>query len=167
MKPITVDMPYPSIKDLKKDVKSAYIIAPSYTGLKSEITAILQYVYHAHFFAACGEEKTAETLEQIAMAEMKHLEVLGETILTLGVKPVYAINDGFNYNYYNTSMIKCGTSPKIMLLEDIEGELNAIATYEEQIKKLCNDDVKAIIARIKLDEELHVLVLKGILSDYS
>ena len=48
-----------------------------------------------------------------------------------------------------------------MLMDDISGELIAIRNYEEILKRLCNEDVAAVISRIKMDEELHIRVLKA------
>ena len=47
-----------------------------------------------------------------------------------------------------------------MLMDDINGELRAIADYDKILAELNNERVAAIIKRIKLDEELHVKVLR-------
>ena len=47
-----------------------------------------------------------------------------------------------------------------MLMDDINGELAAIAEYDRIIGELRNERVSAIIKRIKLDEELHVKILR-------
>ena len=36
----------------------------------------------------------------------------------------------------------------------------AISDYTKMINEICNEQVTAVLSRIKLDEELHVLVLK-------
>lgn len=46
MKPLICDLPYPSTDNLQTDVKSGQIISFAYASLKSELTAILQYLYH-------------------------------------------------------------------------------------------------------------------------
>ena len=45
-------------------------------------------------------------------------------------------------------------------MDSISGEMLAIKDYSEIEKRLSNEKVAAIIARIRLDEELHVKVLK-------
>ena len=45
-------------------------------------------------------------------------------------------------------------------MDDICAEVGAIKLYDEMLDKLKNDKVGAIIKRIKLDEELHIKVLK-------
>ena len=46
-----------------------------------------------------------------------------------------------------------------MLLDDIAGEMNAIADYKRMLSLLKNEDVAALIERIVLDEELHLAKL--------
>ena len=43
--------------------------------------------------------------------------------------------------------------------------MQAIYTYEEMIRKLKDEKVSAIIARIVLDEKLHLETLKNILRE--
>ena len=161
-----MDLPYPSVLDLQKDTLSAEIIYPAYAGLHGEITATLQYVYHALFFRKANDAKTAELLTGIAVTEMHHQEMLGETILNLGLKPIYKL-PSFDGGYYNTAFVSKSTTAQKMLLDDITGEMNAIREYSEMESRLKNEKVAAIIARIKMDEELHVLKLKQALKEYS
>ena len=53
-----------------------------------------------------------------------------------------------------------------MLLDDISGEITAINSYKDMEKKL-PENVAAIIARIRLDEELHVKALKSLMEKLS
>lgn len=163
MKPLKVDIPYPPLNQIERDEKSAYIISPAYSGLHSELKAILQYVYHAQFFndERFLEYKTA--LINIAICEMEHLNILGELLLKLGADPIYTLRAFDKYNFFTTSCIAQSKTPEKMLLDDISGELSAINTYTEIIDKIKNERVSAIITRIRLDEELHVKVLKELL----
>ncbi|MBO5286479.1 MAG: hypothetical protein J6B16_06245 [Clostridia bacterium] len=163
MKPLKVDIPYPPLNQIERDEKSAYIISPAYSGLHSELKAILQYVYHAQFFndERFLEYKTA--LINIAICEMEHLNILGELLLKLGADPIYTLRAFDKYNFFTTSCIAQSKTPEKMLLDDISGELSAINAYTEIIDKIKNERVSAIITRIRLDEELHVKVLKELL----
>ena len=51
MSGLQVDLPYPSTTDFMRDECSVRIISPAYAGGASEMTAILQYIYHAVHFA--------------------------------------------------------------------------------------------------------------------
>lgn len=166
MEGVKVDLPYPSVSGIENDIKSAEIIFPAYAGLHGELSAILQYIYHALFFKKENDEKTAELLTAIAITEMHHLDILGETILALGVKPIYKV-PSFEGGYYNTFYVSQSTTSQKMLLDDITAEMNAVREYSLMAEKLRNEKVAAIITRIKMDEELHVLKLKEALNKYS
>ncbi len=160
LKPLKIELPYPDLEKIKPCKQTACIIAPAYAGLHGEITATLQYVYHRFNFLQEQDEETAELLMRIALSEMEHVEILGNTLIKLGVKPVYSLSPPYKYNFYNTSMVSYSNTPQKMLLDDISDELSAIVMYEEIIKRLCDESVQAVISRIILDEQLHVRALK-------
>lgn len=165
MKPLICDLPYPSTEYLVKDVRSGQIISFAYATLKSELTAILQYTYH-HFYFNGVNDDFADTLMSIAVAEMKHLDILGEAMLKLGVDPKY-VQCPNSRTYFNTSTVSQSKIPEKMLMDDIAGELEAIATYKKMLFVLENEQVEAIIQRIVMDEELHLETLKKMLETYS
>ena len=56
MSGLQVDLPYPSTTDFMRDECSVRIISPAYAGGASEMTAILQYIYHAVHFDCAGNK---------------------------------------------------------------------------------------------------------------
>lgn len=162
MKPLICDLPYPSVDSLTCDVRSGQIISFAYAAQYGELTATLQYTYH-HFHFGLTDGETADTLMSIAVAEMKHLDILGESMLRLGVNPLY-VQYPNSCTYYNTSGVSKSTAPQKMLMDDIQGELEAIANYKKMLFVLRNEQVEAIIQRIILDEELHLATLKQLLA---
>ena len=165
MKPLICDLPYPSTDTLTKDVRSGQIISFAYATLRGELTATLQYVYH-HFYFDEIEKTDAEILMAIAKAEMIHIDILGTAMLKLGVSPKYVQVPCTN-NFFNTSTVSQSTTPQKMLMDDIQGEMNAIADYEKMLFILKNEQVEAIIQRIILDEQLHLEKLKEMLTKYA
>ena len=165
MKPLICDLPYPSTDTLTTDVRSGQIISFAYATLHGELTAILQYVYH-HFYFGEIEQNDAEILMAIAKAEMMHLDILGTAMLRLGISPKY-VQMPNTCNYYNTCTVSQSTTPAKMLMDDIQGEMNAIADYQKMLFILKNEQVEAIIQRIILDEQLHLAKLKEMLEKYS
>lgn len=165
MKPLICDLPYPSIDNLTEDIRSGNIISFAYATLRGEITATLQYTYH-HFYMEKTNEKNAELLMRIGIAEMKHIDILGSAMLKLGVDPKY-VQCPNSQVYYNTSVVSQATIPSKMLMDDIQGEMNAIADYQKMLFVLKNEQVEAIIQRIILDEQLHLETLKNMLETYS
>ncbi len=165
MKPLSADIPFPSTDNLQRDVKSGKIISFAFATQQGELSAILQYVYHSLHLAPLNKQH-AETLVAIALSEMHHLHVLGETMLALGVNPRYVQYPESNC-YYNTGCVSQSTTPQKMLMDDIQGELNAIAEYKKMLFVLNNENVAAIIQRIIIDEQLHLETLKNMLAEIS
>lgn len=161
MKPIQLDLPYPPLDCIGCDLQSAKIIFPAYTSAHSELTAILQYIYHSFRFGCKCDRETADILVGIAIAEMHHFDILGEMLLRLGVDPVYTTGlPATPFNFYSTCAVSYSKSVRKMLMDDLSGEIYAAESYDKMLCKLCNEDVAAVIARIKMDEELHVQILK-------
>lgn len=158
MKPLSTDLPYPSMDGITCDLESARIVSPAYAGRASELTAILTYVYHSVIFGNKDMEEYAKTIEAIAISEMHHLDILANMLYKLGVDPIYATYP-CRVNY-NTCFLRYSKTPRKMLLDDIEGEMQAIRDYECMLEKLTNEDVAVVIQRIIMDEKLHVKVLK-------
>ncbi len=165
MKPLVLDLPYPSADELTTDVRSGNILSFAYATLKGELAAVLQYVYH-HFYFDNIEKEIADALMSVAFAEMKHIDILGKAMLKLGVSPRYVQCPNTNA-FFNTSQVSKATSPAKMLMDDVQSELNAIADYQKMLFVLKNEQVAAIIQRILLDEQLHLETFKNLLEKYS
>ncbi len=162
MKPLVVDIPYPSLKNITEDKRSAYVISPAYSGLNGELNAILSYEYHSQFFNKLNMPEFKETVQRIAVAEMEHLEILGELLIKLGANPVYTLRAFDKYDFYNTSNVSESNVPEKMILDEIAAEINTVNDYCE-MEKVLPENVSAVIKRIKLDEELHIKALKELM----
>ena len=165
-KPIRVDEPYPTTEGVCPDAYSLRIISPAYATSEGELNAILQYIYHSFFFDKKGYGEIADVLKGIAIAEMRHLDLLGETVLALGAAPVYSQYPACPFNFYSTKYVSYACSLKNMLEDDILGERRAIAAYKKMLRSLKSEQVKAIIARILADEVLHLEKLESILAEF-
>lgn len=164
--PIRVNEPYPTADNISPDAYSLRIISPAYATFDGELNAILQYVYHSFFFGKKGYGEIADVLKGMAIAEMCHLNLLGETILALGASPVYSQYPSNPFNFYSTKYVAYSRSLKNMLEDDILGERRAIAAYQKMLRSLKNEQVKAIISRILADEVLHLEKLQIILAEF-
>jgi len=165
MQGLQADLPYPETSGIGEDLSSARIISPAYADRGSEMTAILQYVFQAIVLKKQGYEEYSKTLENIAVAEMHHLEILGSLLYELGVLPVYSSCPPRKFDFYSTGAVSYASDVQKMILDDILGETQAIYTYEAMVRKLKNEKVSAIIERIVLDEKLHLETLKNILRE--
>lgn len=160
MKPMTEDLPYPDLSALTADYKNAQIIMPAYADAESEMTAVLQYIFQSINFDVAGNARFATTLEEIAIAEMKHLDLLGEALLRMGVSPVYVRRPPNKCDYYSTCNVNYATQTAAMLAADIAAETEAIRSYEQMLCKITNPTLNALISRIVLDERLHLIAFK-------
>lgn len=165
MKPLALDIPYPSLENLTEDVRSGQIISFAYATCRGELTAILQYSYHKLRFEQFSHED-AQTLQSIAIAEMVHLELLGTAMLKLGINPLY-VTCPDTTKWYSAGCVSRSHLPYSMLTDDIMSELNAIADYKKMLFVLKNEQVEQLINRIILDEELHLKTLKEMIERYS
>lgn len=166
-KPLIVDAPYPSLDGLSCDPFSSRIISAAYATPSGELSAILQYVYHSLNFAHCGYKSIADTLMSIAIAEMEHLELLGEALINMGTSPIYTFQPPAQFNFYSTKFVAYSRSLTNMIEDDIMGERHAIYGYEKMLCRLKDGTLKALIVRIIEDEKLHLAELKKILDELS
>lgn len=163
---VTLDIPYPRVRVEEKNPYYADLLSQDYAGNVSEFTAISLYSYQ-HFDKFNENENLAKILSEIAMVEMKHLELLGETIKLLGKEPMYKTCESSRGDcvMWSASSIDYTTDLKKLLKVDIESEIIAINNYEHH-KKLINDKyIKELISRIILDEKRHLEIFKTLLEE--
>lgn len=149
------DLPYPKI-EVTQNVAESKLLMPVYSGSASELTAILTYSFQSYVSPKYPEIVNA--LEGIAMTEMRHHELLGQTIYALGGYPVMGARTYWNGSYVNYTL-----DPRKYLRQNIIAEETAIINYERTILNLSTDSVKTLLERIILDEELHIEIFKELL----
>lgn len=116
---------YPDINKCKiDDGVSPELFIEAYSGLKndSERSAINQYMAQSRMYP-----KLSQTLMGIGLVEMKHMDHLGNLIKNLGGKIDIK---------WNNDLVVYGDSDESALKEAIKGEIAAIYSYEQLIKKL-------------------------------
>ncbi len=79
--------PYPNPQISAKNRQYAELMIPAFAeGASSELTGIAQYFQHS---LTIQDEVIANAELSISMSEMKHLELLGDMIKSLGATPRY------------------------------------------------------------------------------
>ena len=159
-KPMTEDLPYPDLSGIKRDCKDAAVIMPAYADADSEMTAVLQYIYQSISFKVEGNERFASKLEEIAIAEMKHLDMLGEALLRMGASPVFSRRPPTKCNFYSSCAVNYAALPTAMIAADITAETQAINMYAQMLCKIADPTLSALISRILLDERMHLKAFK-------
>ena len=165
VRPIMVDIPYPPIQVGEKNPAYANLLSLDYCGSTSEMSAITQYINNENrlSYERCS---MAKTLIGIAMAEMMHLQKLGELIVLLGGNIDYTAKyrDG-RKKMWTPECLNIPAQVKSMLLADIESEKAAINQYRMHIKMIKDRYVNAVLERIILDEEYHIMLLRTLLNE--
>ena len=149
-------LPYPEIKVEKENIEFAKLLLYPYASMVSEDTAIHLYIYQSFIL----DDEIGKILENIAIVEMQHLEMLAKTINLLGLKPEYKVNN----IPWNSDYVNYNTNLKDMLKINIEAETLAIKNYRNLIKVIDDKYIKELLKRIIIDEEIHLKIFKDLYS---
>lgn len=165
MRPIMVDLPYPPNQVSGKNLAYANLLSIDYCGQVSELSAITQYINNENRLF-CEKCPVAKTLLGIAMGEMMHLQKLGELIHLLGGNADYVAKQrNGQQKLWTPAYLNLPGNVRQILLVGIESEKAAINQYAAHRKMIQDPCVDAVLARIILDEEYHMMVLKELLKE--
>lgn len=167
IRPAMVDLPYPPIQAEAANPGYAQLLKIDYCGAVSEMTAITQYINNEGRLS--GENcELARTIIGIAMAEMMHLQKLGELICLLGGNLDYTARQrNGRPKMWTPAYILFAQNVKDILLSNIDAERAAIAQYEKHMQKISDPCVNAVLERIIKDEEYHIMMLDTLLRGLS
>jgi len=139
-----------------------------YAGTKSEFTSLTQYMYqHYIIWSNPKLNNLSETLEKIAIQEMKHHEIIAKVLVKCGIDPkncVYIDGNSNLCDYWKASSVSYEKTLTKMFQSNILLEQRAIENYNEIITKTDNANLKQIILRILQDEEEHLKYFNDVLT---
>lgn len=165
VKPIMADLPYPPIRVSEKNQRYADLLNIDYCGGVSELSAITQYINNENRLS-CRNCSMARTLLGIAMAEMMHLQKLGELIILLGGNVNFSAKTcNGREKMWTPAYLTIPEQTAQMLMADIEAEKAAIEQYEAHIRMIGDECVNAVLARIIQDEEYHIMLLGALMKE--
>lgn len=165
VKPIMMDLPYPPIQVREQNPAYANLLSVDYCGSVSELSAVTQYINNENRLSR-DNCSIARTLLGIAIAEMIHLQKLGELIALLGgTVDFVARQQNGRRMLWTPEYITIPEQAKNMLQADIEAERGAINQYRMHMNVIKDHDVNAVLARIIKDEEYHIMLLQALLKD--
>ena len=154
---------YPEIKVKEENKDYARLILDLYSGKNSEKSFTDQFIYEITLF----DNKYTNIIKEIITVEIKHEEILGKLIKKLGIEPMYifpnCIDNG--YKYWNTSYIKYNKDFYSFIEYNINNKKELIEKYENVISLIEDENINSILKRIIIDENIHVDILKNILTD--
>ena len=149
---VALSAPYPNVENVRKNPMDAKkLMNSSYGGRNSETGAILTYAYQSYVVKKENPE-LASMLEQVAVVEMKHHELLGTAIYSLGGLPVVAGRNA----YFSAAGLDYSVRAEEFLVRNVREEEAAIREYEALEKTLATPEIRELVKRIVDDETLHV-----------
>lgn len=165
VRPIMMDLPYPPVRVREKNQIYANLLSIDYCGSVSEMTAITQYINNENRLA-CEKCPIAKTILGIAMAEMIHLQKLGELIFLLGGNIDFtAKHQNGMHKMWSPGYLNIPENAGKMMYADIEAEKAAINQYKMHMKMMNDPYVNAVLARIIKDEEYHIMLLQALVKE--
>ena len=162
VRPIMMELPYPAIRVKEKNTAYANLLSIDYCGAVSELSAIAQYINNENRIS--GEYcSLGKTILGIGMAEMMHLQKLGELICLLGGNVDYTARfQNGRQKMWTPEYLELPRNVRKMIMADIEAERDAISQYKMHMKMINDEYINAILARIIKDEEYHIMILQSL-----
>lgn len=163
VKPAMVDLEYPPIQARGRNQEYAGLLSIDYCGAVSELTAITQYINQENLMS-CERCPMAKTILGIAMAEMIHLQKLGELIFLLGGTVDFSAREpGGREKLWTPAYLNLSKNINKMICASINAERATINQYRLHINMIGDDCVNAVLNRIIKDEEYHIMILQMLL----
>lgn len=159
------EKPYPIIEVSGENQDYAVHLLNDYASSLSELTAITSYVF-LNLILDDEYQDIKDTYRGISIVEMRHLHMLGELIKKLGVLPRYYAKEANQITMWNSNFVSGNTDMKTTLLNSIKNEEAGIIQYQKHIELIDDENIKVVLARIILDEEVHVSLLKDLYNKY-
>jgi bacterioferritin len=166
MEEYRIKLPYPEL-NLPRNAAWAAAMLDNFGGRKSEMSAVTSYVYRGIIGQnadAAGEarSKISKTMMALAQTEMQHLERFGDAARQLGASPRYWAEHGTGYAYWSPCPLNYTQNPADMVAASIAEEHIAIEKYTGQLHAIADKGLQMLLARVLLDEELHVRILEDL-----
>lgn len=155
--------PYPEIAVEKPDRAIAQLLTQDLAAEKSEMSSVNQYAYQQWVLRAKYPD-LANTIAKIEVVERRHFHTIGQLIFLLGEDPKYQAIQQNRYIVWKGSMINYSKEVKLILQHDISIEQGAFEAYASQAKTVQDHKVSAVLARLSLDEKIHMDIFKDYLA---
>lgn len=165
IRPAMADLPYPPNQISERNQNYAQLLSVDYCGAISELSAITQYINNENRLV-CEKCPIAKTILEIAVAEMMHLQKLGELINLLGGAIDFtAKQPNGRLMMWTPAYLKIPANARQMILADIESENAAINQYRRHMSMIKDIYVNRVLARIIKDEEYHIMLLRALMEE--
>lgn len=158
------DLPYPQVKACETNLEYANLMLDNLGGVRSEMSTICLYRYNNLVTSAWDE--ISETFNHVSIVEMQHLNIFGKLAMQLGEDPrMWTRNNGC-YQYWSPGYNQYPLPLNQLLTNAIQGEIAARDRYVQQQSCINNCNVRENLARIAVDEEIHIEIFKQLFHNY-
>ena len=157
------DILYPNIPYIYANSNYIKLLYDLYAGENgSELTVIAQYAYQ--YMNLESNNIISKILKDISIQEMRHFEILGKIIKSLGGKPMYQSSKGnvWNANKLNYEI----NSIEKLIQHNIKIEEYSINQYRKIQRYTSNVQLRKIYERIIQDEYAHLKIFNLILEEF-
>lgn len=145
------------------------MIKRMYAGKKSEFTSLTQYMYqHFVIWSNPRLKSLANILEEIAIREMIHYEILAKILVKCGIDPKNCVYIDGNPNicdFWKASSVSYEKTLVKMFENNCILEQRSIDEYKEILNKTDNENLKQILSRIIEDEKSHLMYFTSVLRE--
>jgi bacterioferritin len=160
-----LNLSYPPVEVTEKNCTYACLLLNDYAGKNGELTALTQYFYQ-YLITKYKYINFGETLECIAICEMRHMEMLGELIVQLGGNPLYRTVNNRNNQFWCGYNVSSTQDIIRFLKENIQAENIAIKNYEARICQINDSKIQKVLERIILDEKHHINIFSSYIDEF-
>lgn len=133
-------------------------------GLNSEMNAVSSYFYSSLMTSRWCD--VAQAFHQISIVEMHHLHIFSELARQLGEDPRLWGFQGCRRVYWSPCYNKYPCELKPLLLMSIQNEKEAVRKYEAQKSCIYDENIRANLSRIIMDEKLHIAIYENLYEKY-
>lgn len=120
-------------------------------GVQHEYTVILQYLYHNFVTPDC---EISRELEMQAINEMQHMGWFSEKLASMGIRPEMERTE-----------VDRSRDTAAMLKADIAAERAVTMDYNQQIEEIDDEELQALLARVRDHEVYHDAVFSDMLEE--
>ena len=137
------------------------ILQNLYSGSEGEVVTFLQLRYHSYILENFNKE-IAQSLNEIALEDLKHQDLLANSIQMTSGDPKYLNSES---KWINGRQIDYVKDIKQILALNLESKEKSIIDYKIAISKIDNQQIKSLLLSILEDEEKHRDIIKDLLKE--
>ncbi len=157
-----VDLPYPEVHTNSRNPQYAYAMLSNVGSSNSEMSAVSLYFYNSVILNPVYES-FARCFNKISIVEMRHLDMFADLAFQMGLDPRLWSIKNKKMVYWTPAYNNYPNEVKAVIHNSIKGENAAIQKYRKQADMIKDANIAAILNRIILDEERHIVIFNSML----